>query len=92
MNAYKRVIKSLNHEEPDRVPLFCQVVMPEFKKKLVKYWGKEYKKEDRYVLYYMDFNLERKLGFDFAWGFNVLPVRLPRNFLKDNPLPQLEVS
>ena len=30
MSARKRVIQALNHEEPDRVPLFCQVVMPGF--------------------------------------------------------------
>ncbi len=58
MNAHERVIKVLNHEEPDRIPLFCQVIMPEFEKKLLKYWGKEYKKEDRYVLYYRDLTLK----------------------------------
>lgn len=56
MNAHERVIKSLNHEEPDRVPLFCQAIMPEFQRNLLEYWGKEYKKEDKYVLYYNDYN------------------------------------
>ncbi|MHA2007351.1 MAG: uroporphyrinogen decarboxylase family protein [Promethearchaeota archaeon] len=90
MNAYERVIKTLNHEEPDRVPLFCQAIMPGFARNLIKYWGDEYKKEDKYVLYFSDYNLHRKLGFDFSWGFGVVPMKLPRNYLKNYPLPQLE--
>lgn len=90
MNAKERVVKSLNHEEPDRIPLFCQAIMPGFERNLLEYWGKEYKKDDKYVLFFSDYNLQRKLGFDFSWGFGVVPVRLPRNYLKNNPLPQLE--
>jgi hypothetical protein len=92
MNAHERVIKALNHEEPDRVPLFCQETMPEFKKNILKYWGIEYKRERRFVLYYRDFNIEKKLGFDAAWGFDGLPMNLPQGYLKDHPLPQLEDS
>ncbi|MFX1478007.1 MAG: uroporphyrinogen decarboxylase family protein [Promethearchaeota archaeon] len=92
MNAHDRVIKALNHEEPDRVPLFCQETMPEFKKNILKYWGNEYKRERRFILYYRDFNIERKLGFDAAWGFDGLPMNLPQGYLKDHPLPQLEES
>jgi len=89
MNAKERVIKTLNHEEPDRVPLFCQEIMPVFEKNLLEYWGKEYKHDERYVLYFSDYNVKRKLGFDCCWGFGVVPVKLPRDFLKNNPLPQL---
>jgi len=64
--------------------------MPVFERNLLEYWGKEYKKDDKYVLFFSDYNIHRKLGFDFSWGFGVLPVRLPRNYLKDNPLPQSE--
>ena len=32
MNAYERVIKTLNNEEPDRVPLFNQVITSGIKK------------------------------------------------------------
>ncbi|MFW9865719.1 MAG: uroporphyrinogen decarboxylase family protein [Candidatus Thorarchaeota archaeon] len=92
MNAHDRVIKALNHEEADRVPLFCQETMPEFKKNILKYWGNEYKRDRRFVLYYRDFNIERKLGFDAAWGFDGLPMNLPQGYLKDHPLPQLEDS
>ncbi|MFW9783700.1 MAG: uroporphyrinogen decarboxylase family protein [Candidatus Heimdallarchaeota archaeon] len=90
MNAHQRVIKALNHEEPDRIPLFCQIIMPGFKNQLLEYWGKEYKKNHKFVLYYRDFNLEKKLGFDFAWGFDGFPVRLPAQILKENPLPKLD--
>jgi len=90
MNAYERVIKTLNHEEPDRVPLFCQAIMPGFERNLLEYWGKEYKHDKRYALYFSDYNVKRKLGFDCCWGFGVAPVKLPRGFLKNNPLPQLD--
>ena len=89
MNAKERVIKTLNHEEPDRVPLFCQAIMPGFERNLLEYWGKEYKHDEKYVLYFSDYNVKKKLGFDCCWGFGVVPVKLPRDFLKDNPLPQL---
>jgi len=72
MNAKERVIKTLNHEEPDRVPLFCQEIMPVFEKNLLEYWGKEYKHDERYVLYFSDYNVKRKLGFDCCWGFGVV--------------------
>ncbi|MHA1988115.1 MAG: uroporphyrinogen decarboxylase family protein [Promethearchaeota archaeon] len=89
MNAHERVIKTLNHEEPDRVPLFCQAIMPGFERDLIKYWGDEYQHDEKYVLYFSDYNVHRKLGFDLCWGFGVVPAKLPRNFMKDNPPPKL---
>ena len=65
MNAREKVLKTLNHEEPDQVPLFCQAIMPGFARNLIEYWGDEFKKEDKYVLYYSDYNVHKKLGFDF---------------------------
>ncbi|MHA2401303.1 MAG: uroporphyrinogen decarboxylase family protein [Promethearchaeota archaeon] len=90
MNSYERVIKALNLEEPDRVPLFNQAIMPEFKKRLLDLWGKDYKKERRFTLYYRDFNIEKKLGFDMSWGYEGFPLRLPPSVLKENPLPLLK--
>ena len=90
MNAHERVIKTLNHEEPDRVPLFCQAIMPGFERNLIEYWGKDFKHDEKYVLYFSDYNVKRKLGFDLCWGFGVVPMKFPRKVLKDNPLPQLE--
>ena len=90
MNAHERVIKTLNHEEPDRVPLFCQAIMPRFERNLIEYWGNEYKHDEKYVLYFSDYNVKRKLGFDLCWGFGVVPMKFPRKVLKDKPLPKLE--
>jgi len=73
LNAHERVIKALNHEEADRVPLFCQVLMPEFQKKLLNYWGDSFTKERRFKLSYRDYNLEYKLGYDISWGFDSFP-------------------
>ncbi len=90
MNAHERVIKALNHEDPDRVPLFCQVMMSEFKKKLLDYWGASYKKERKYVLSYRDYNLEHRLGFDAAWDFNMFPVYIPQKYIQAHPVPQID--
>ncbi|MHA1914577.1 MAG: uroporphyrinogen decarboxylase family protein [Promethearchaeota archaeon] len=92
MNSHERVIKTLNHEEPDRIPLFCQAIMPEFKKRVLNHWGKDYKRERRFTLYYRDFNIEKKLGFDMSWGYEGFPLILPPDVSKENPLPKLEDS
>jgi hypothetical protein len=90
MNARERILKAINHEEPDRVPLFCQDIMPSFRKQLLNYWGSDFKKERKYVFYFLDFNHYKKLGFDSSWGFDGFPVRISQNYLKDHPLPKLE--
>ena len=90
MNARERVLKAINHEEADRVPLFCQDIMPSFRKQLSKYWGNEFKRTPKYFFYYVDFNFHRKLGFDCSWGFEGFPVILPQRYLNEHPLPKLE--
>ena len=90
MNAHERVLRALNHEEADRIPLFCQAIMPGFEKNVLEYWGKDFQREKKYILFFSDYNLHRKLGFDMAWGFGVVPMKFPRYILKENPLPQLE--
>ncbi|MFX1357428.1 MAG: uroporphyrinogen decarboxylase family protein [Promethearchaeota archaeon] len=92
MNSRERILKAINHEEPDRVPLFCQDIMPSFRKELLKYWGTDFKKDRKYVFYFLDFNHYKKLGFDSSWGFDGFPVRIPQRYLKDHPLPKLEDS
>ncbi|MFX1407968.1 MAG: uroporphyrinogen decarboxylase family protein, partial [Promethearchaeota archaeon] len=88
----ERILKAINHEEPDRVPLFCQDIMPSFRKELLKYWGTDFKKDRKYVFYFLDFNHYKKLGFDSSWGFDGFPVRIPQSYLKSHPLPKLEDS
>jgi len=92
MNAHERVLKAINHEEADRIPLFCQDIMPSFRRELSKYWGNEFKRGRKYFFYYLDFNFHKKLGFDCSWGFEGFPVILPPRYLKEYPLPQLEDS
>ncbi|MFW9936478.1 MAG: uroporphyrinogen decarboxylase family protein [Candidatus Thorarchaeota archaeon] len=92
MKSRERILKAINHEEPDRVPLFCQDIMPSFRKELLKYWGSDFKKDRKYVFYFLDFNHYKKLGFDSSWGFDGFPVRIPQNYLKNHPLPKLEDS
>jgi len=90
MNARERVLRALNHEEPDMVPLFCQVIMSGFQKELLKHWGDSYKPERKYKLSYRDYNMEHKLGFDAAWNFYAFPVYLPQNYMQEHPLPKLD--
>ena len=89
MSARKRVIQALNHEEPDRIPLFCQIVMPRFQRELLNYWGDSYTRERKFRLSYRDFNIEHKLGFDMAWGFDSFPTYIPQKYMQENPLPKL---
>ena len=89
MSARKRVIQALNHEEPDRVPLFCQILMPRFERELLNYWGDSYTKERKYKLSYRNFNLEYKLGFDMSWGFDSFPIFIPQKHMQEHPLPKL---
>ncbi len=89
MSARKRVIQALNHEEPDRIPLFCQILMPGFERELLNYWGDSYTKERKYKLSYRNFNLEYKLGFDMAWGFDSFPIFIPQKHMQEYPLPKL---
>jgi hypothetical protein len=89
MSARKRVIQAFNHEEPDRIPLFCQILMPGFERELLNYWGDSYTKERKYKLSYRNFNLEYKLGFDMAWGFDSFPIYIPQKHMQEHPLPKL---
>jgi len=89
MSARKRVLQALNHEEPDRIPLFCQIIMPRFQRELLNYWGDSYTRERKFKLSYRDYNLEYKLGFDMAWGFDSFPTYIPQKHMQENPLPKL---
>jgi hypothetical protein len=92
MSAHKRVIQALNHEEPERIPLFCQVLMPKFQRELLNHWGDSYTKEKKFKLFYRDFNLEYKLGFDMSWGFDSFPTYIPQKYIQEHPLPKLPDS
>jgi len=89
MSARKRVIQALNHEESDRIPLFCQIIMPGFHRELLNYWGGSYTKERKFKLSYRDYNLEHKLGFDMSWDFNTFPTFIPVKHMQEHPLPKL---
>jgi len=89
MSARKRVIQALNLEEPDRIPLFCQIIMPGFQRELLNYWGDSYTKERKFKLSYRDYNLEHKLGFDMSWDFNTFPTFIPVKHMQEYPLPKL---
>ena len=92
MSARKRVIQAFNHEEPDRIPLFCQIIMPGFQRELLNYWGDSYTRERKFKLSYRDYNLEHKLGFDMAWNFDSFPTFIPLKHMQEHPLPKLPDS
>ncbi len=90
MNARERMLRALNHEEVDRIPLFCQEIMLGFRKELLKYWGADFKRVRKYFYYYVDLNFHKKLGFDSSWGFQGFPVHLPQSYLNEHPVPKPE--
>ena len=92
MSARKRVIQAFNHEEPDRIPIFCQIIMPGFQRELLNYWGDLYTRERKFKLSYRDYNLEHKLGFDMAWNFDSFPTFIPLKHMQEHPLPKLPDS
>lgn len=59
MSARKRVIQALNHEEPDRIPLFCQSIMPGFQRELLNYWGDIYTREREFRVSLTDLQVVR---------------------------------
>ncbi|MCP4764348.1 MAG: hypothetical protein GY870_21420, partial [archaeon] len=90
MNSRERILKAFNHEEPDRVPTFCQVVMPIFKKRLENLWGKDFKKDRKLIFFDKDHNYAKKLGFDCEWSSQGYSINIPDDYMKENPLPTLD--
>lgn len=90
MKARERVLKAFNHEEADRVPTFCQSMMPVFERKLEDMWGDDI--EDDEVLFFggKNFTMYKKIGFDSAWGGGGIHVRRPGEVIKNNPIPKIE--
>ncbi|MBD3352918.1 MAG: hypothetical protein GF364_15660, partial [Candidatus Lokiarchaeota archaeon] len=88
MESRERVLKAFNHEEPDRVPLFCQSVMPEFNQHLMDRWEDDIGEDDIFFLGGRDFTMLKKLGFDSAWGGGGIGVWYPKEVLEENPLPK----
>jgi len=91
MDSRERILKSFNHEEPDRVPIFFQSIMPNFFKKLEQEYEDKIEDDDIIIVDGKDFTLYKKLGVDMAWGCGgSLSVHCPTEILKNYPLPKLE--
>ncbi len=63
MNVHERIWKTLNHEEPDRVPTFTQSAEPEFISKYIK----EYGRVSGDLFLNKDFKVAKHAGFDAMW-------------------------
>jgi hypothetical protein len=88
MNSRERVLAAFNHEEPDRVPIFVQSIMPVFYEQMEKRWVDE---EDLDVIYMgKDFTLYKRMGFDMSWGGAGLSVSPTVNRLDEHPLPSMK--
>ncbi len=71
MNAHDRIWKTLSHEEPDRIPTFCQTIDPPFVKKYRKYMTKNGNGLKYYRNWFLLFKRElavaKSLGLDAKW-------------------------
>ncbi|TFG19971.1 MAG: hypothetical protein EU530_04740 [Promethearchaeota archaeon] len=63
MNVYERIRKTLDHEEPDRVPTFTQSAEPEFISKYIKNYGRD---SGSFFLT-RQLKIARHVGFDSMW-------------------------
>lgn len=87
MNSRERVLKAFNHEEPDRVPIFCQSIMPNFYQMLMDKWEDEIEEKDIFFIGGKDFTIYKKLGFDSAWGAGGAAVWCPSEVIQQHPFP-----
>jgi uroporphyrinogen decarboxylase len=72
MNAHDRIIKALNHEEPDRVPTFSQSIEVPFRKAYMAEVGLK----QTYGLPGLDYEIAKDLKLDSKWNHHGL-VRMP---------------
>ena len=82
MNVYERIRKTLDHEEPDRVPTFTQSAEPEF---ILKY-NKMYGRNRGAFLLTRQLKVARNVGFDSMWMHIGAAINNP--FLKKPFIPK----
>lgn len=88
MNSRERVLAAFNHEEPDRVPVFVQSIMPVFYARMEQLWAEE---DDLDVIYLgKDFTLYKRMGFDMSWGGASLGASPASNRFELHPLPAMK--
>ncbi len=81
-------MSAFNHEEPDRVPIFVQSIMPVFYDRMERLWADE---EDIDVIYLgKDFTLYKRMGFDMSWGGASLGASPAVNRFDVHPLPTMK--
>jgi hypothetical protein len=89
MNARERILKAFNHEESDRIPTFCQSMMPIFEQQLEEMWGDSITDDDIVLFGGKNYTMFKKLGFDSAWGASGVYARSPEK-VRDFNFPKLD--
>ncbi|MHA1369317.1 MAG: uroporphyrinogen decarboxylase family protein [Promethearchaeota archaeon] len=89
MNSRERILAAFDYEEPDRVPTFCQSMMPKFEQTLEEMWEDEIEDSD-ILLLGKNFTMFKKLGFDSSWGGISTGAWIPHEVMVANPLPKLK--
>lgn len=77
MNVYERIWKALNHEEPDRVPIFTQSVELEFTSK----YKAEFGRISGNLFLNRDFKVVKHAGFDSIW----IHIGGPQIYIRKRP-------
>src|SRR5271157_81217 len=68
MNVLERWQATFNHEEPDYVSSFVQVIMNKKKNEIDALYGDDFSDEDLSVTPFGDYTLQKWCGFEASWG------------------------
>ena len=84
MNVHERIRKTLDHEEPDRVPTFTQSAESEFISKYIS----EYGKVSGDIFLNRDFKVAKRVGFDSIW----IHIGGPQVYIRNKPTIPKEIK
>lgn len=79
MNAKDRVLLSLNHHEPDRVPLIFGAATPGFEDKWMSLNEDRINEDDIVMFGGHDLTLPKQMGFDTTWAWIFHGILKPQN-------------
>jgi len=70
MNSSERFITALENDIPDRVPIFLQMLMPKFEKKVENSLSVPQSLNSKFFLFNQDYKYLHHLGVDASWGYS----------------------
>ncbi|MFX0098908.1 MAG: uroporphyrinogen decarboxylase family protein [Candidatus Hodarchaeota archaeon] len=91
MNGRERFLTALNHDEPDRVPLYHTNEMPVFVENWMERYEDEVEEDDVVLCCGSDLTMAKMMGFDAVWSNLPRKARKePRQSDYEGRLPELQ--